>query len=76
MNILKVWLYSASPGSDGNTQSGRDQSRWNIFNIKKYFKIFFLQVHMIWPVLYILATVFITVVPMIAKPFETGNINI
>ena len=42
-------------------------------NISKYFV---LQVHMIWPVLYILATVFITVVPMIAKPFETGIINI
>ena len=39
-------------------------------NISKYFV---LQVHMIWPVLYILATVFITVVPMIAKPFETGQ---
>ena len=31
-----------------------------------------IKVNMIWPVLYILATVFITVVPMIAKPFETG----
>ena len=39
-------------------------------------KYFGLQVHMIWPVLYILATVFITVVPMIAKPFETGNLPI
>ena len=29
---------------------------------------------MVWPVLYILATVFITVVPMIAKPFETGQL--
>ena len=28
---------------------------------------------MIWPILYILATIFITVVPMIAKPFETGK---
>lgn len=27
---------------------------------------------MVWPILYILATIFITVVPMIAKPFETG----
>ena len=32
-----------------------------------------IKVHMVWPVLYILATVFITVVPMIAKPFETGQ---
>ena len=31
-----------------------------------------IKVSMIWPVLYILATIFITVVPMIAKPFETG----
>jgi len=31
-----------------------------------------IKVHMIWPILYILATIFITVVPMIAKPFETG----
>ena len=31
-----------------------------------------IKVNMIWPVLYILATIFITVVPMIAKPFETG----
>ena len=25
-----------------------------------------------WPVLYILATIFITIVPMVAKPLETG----
>jgi len=31
-----------------------------------------IRVSMIWPILYILATIFITVVPMIAKPFETG----
>ena len=47
---------------------------WNIFPI--FWDISCLQVHMIWPVLYILATVFITVVPMIAKPFETGKFKI
>lgn len=31
-----------------------------------------IKVNMIWPILYIMATIFITVVPMIAKPFETG----
>merc|ERR1719282_933388 len=30
-----------------------------------------IKVHMIFPIMYILATIFITVVPMIAKPFET-----
>lgn len=27
---------------------------------------------MIWPIIYLVATVFITIVPMIAKPAETG----
>ena len=31
-----------------------------------------IKVHLIFPVLYILATIFITVVPMIASPVETG----
>ena len=31
-----------------------------------------IQVSLVWPVLYILATVFITIVPMVAKPLETG----
>jgi len=31
-----------------------------------------IKVHLIFPILYILATIFITVVPMIATPVETG----
>lgn len=31
-----------------------------------------IKVHLIFPVLYILATIFITIVPMIASPIETG----
>merc|ERR1719150_390395 len=31
-----------------------------------------IKVHLIWPILYCIATVFITVVPMIASPIETG----
>jgi L-type amino acid transporter 8 len=31
-----------------------------------------LQVHLIFPIVYIIATVFITIVPMIASPVETG----
>ena len=31
-----------------------------------------IRVSLVWPVLYILATVFITLVPMVARPFETG----
>jgi L-type amino acid transporter 8 len=30
-------------------------------------------VSLVWPVLYIIATVFITIVPMIASPVETGE---
>ena len=32
-----------------------------------------LQVNLIFPIIYIIATVFITIVPMIAKPKETGK---
>jgi len=31
-----------------------------------------IRVSLIWPVLYILATIFITIVPMVASPIETG----
>ena len=31
-----------------------------------------IRVSLVWPLLYILATVFITLVPMVARPFETG----
>ena len=31
-----------------------------------------IRVSLVWPVLYILATVFITLVPRVARPFETG----
>ena len=31
-----------------------------------------IRVSLVWPVLYILATIFITLVPMVARPFETG----
>ena len=41
--------------------------------LQNILKDFGVQVHMIWPVLYILATVFITVVPMIVTPVETGQ---
>ncbi len=33
-----------------------------------------IKVHLFWPIIYILATIFITVVPMIASPVETGRI--
>jgi len=32
-----------------------------------------IKVNLIWPILYVLATIFITVVPMIASPVETGK---
>ena len=32
-----------------------------------------IKVSLIWPVLYILATIFITIVPMVASPVETGK---
>ena len=32
-----------------------------------------IRVHMIFPILYTIATIFITIVPMIASPVETGN---
>ncbi|XP_044755670.1 large neutral amino acids transporter small subunit 1 isoform X3 [Coccinella septempunctata] len=31
-----------------------------------------IKVHLIWPILYIMATIFITAVPMVASPVETG----
>jgi len=31
-----------------------------------------IKVHLIWPILYTLATIFITIVPMVANPVETG----
>lgn len=31
-----------------------------------------IKVNMFWPILYLLATVFVTVVPMYASPYETG----
>lgn len=31
-----------------------------------------IKVHLFWPIIYILATVFITIVPMIADPYGTG----
>lgn len=33
-----------------------------------------IRVHMIFPILYTLATIFITIVPMVASPIETGNV--
>jgi len=35
-----------------------------------------IRVSMVWPVLYIIATVFITIVPMFEKPKETGTVLI
>ena len=35
-----------------------------------------IKVHLIWPILYTLATIFITIVPMVASPVETGKYNI
>ena len=32
-----------------------------------------IRVHWIWPLLYTLATIFITIVPMVASPVETGK---
>lgn len=34
-----------------------------------------IKVHLIWPILYIIATIFITVVPMYAAPIETGTVS-
>ncbi|XP_030745169.1 large neutral amino acids transporter small subunit 2-like, partial [Sitophilus oryzae] len=31
-----------------------------------------IKVHLIWPVIYLIATVFVTVVPIVASPYETG----
>ena len=31
-----------------------------------------IRVNLFWPILYLLATVFVTVVPMYASPYETG----
>ena len=43
-----------------------------ICTIKNIYLVCLFQVHLIWPILYCIATVFITVVPMIASPIETG----
>ena len=32
-----------------------------------------IRVNLFWPVIYIIATIFITIMPMIAKPVETGG---
>ena len=32
-----------------------------------------IKVHLVFPVLYVLATIYITVVPMVASPVETGT---
>ena len=32
-----------------------------------------IRVHMIFPIMYTLATIFITIVPMVASPVETGD---
>lgn len=32
-----------------------------------------IKVNLIWPIIYVLATIFITIVPMIASPVETGR---
>ena len=32
-----------------------------------------IKVHLVFPVLYVLATIYITVVPMVASPVETGE---
>lgn len=35
-----------------------------------------IKVNLVWPILYIIATIFITIVPMIAAPIETGEFGI
>ena len=32
-----------------------------------------IQVHLFFPIIYVIASIFITIVPMIASPVETGN---
>lgn len=41
--------------------------RWKAPNLERPIKV-----NLIWPILYILATAFVTIVPMIASPVETG----
>ncbi|KAH8030341.1 hypothetical protein HPB51_006773 [Rhipicephalus microplus] len=41
--------------------------RWKAPNLKRPIKV-----NLIWPIIYLIATVFITIVPMIAEPVQTG----
>ncbi|KAM7282117.1 large neutral amino acids transporter small subunit 2 [Ixodes scapularis] len=41
--------------------------RWKQPNLKRPIKV-----NLIWPIIYLIATVFITIVPMIAEPVQTG----
>lgn len=41
--------------------------RWKEPNMERPIKV-----HLIWPFLYILGTIFVTIVPIIADPFSTG----
>lgn len=41
--------------------------RWKAPNLERPIKV-----HLIWPIIYLLATIFVTAVPMIASPVETG----
>lgn len=41
--------------------------RWTQPNLERPIKV-----NLIWPILYLLASIFVTAVPMIASPVETG----
>lgn len=41
--------------------------RWKAPNLKRPIKV-----NLIWPIIYLIATIFITIVPMIAEPVQTG----
>ena len=73
--------FSVCPTSDGNTQNGTDLSGLNHPSIAIYLSVvprltagsihFALRVNLIFPILYVLATIVICGLPMIITPVET-----
>ena len=66
-----AWLCFACPIFAGSTQSGKGQSRWDLLSWVT--QSFFLQVNLIFPTIYIICSILVTLVPMMASPKETGE---
>ena len=66
-----AWLCFACPIFAGSTQSGKGQSRWDL--LSEVTQSIFLQVNLIFPTIYIICSILVTLVPMMASPKETGE---